>query len=174
MEEIPNNQLGRKNPCKYWNKLPTKWLKIYKISSINSTIPLQLACNNLFAKHRYHNELEIERRNWPEYFGPSQVKPTRNQDTVKETTRNTFWGSWSVVWNLVMFWRWSFIIYSNKKNTPTDKLGTVSYMHLASFCWSNVTCILQDPPLLYLAHFGGIPILVLPEDMLPTRSGPLK
>ena len=123
MEEIPNNQLGRKNPCKYWNKLPTKWLKIYKISSINSTIPLQLACNNLFAKHRYHNELEIERRNWPEYFGPSQVKPTRNQDTVKETTRNTFWGSWSVVWNLVMFWRWSFIIYSNKKKHTNWQIG---------------------------------------------------
>ena len=65
-------------------------------------------------------------------------------------------------------------LFQQKKHTPTDKLGTVSYMHLASFCWSNVTCILQDPPLLYLAHFGGIPILVLPEDMLPTQSGPLK
>ena len=38
------------------------------------------ANNFCLFEHRYHSELEIEKRNWPEYFGPCQFS-TRNQPT---------------------------------------------------------------------------------------------
>lgn len=64
---------------------------------------------------------------------------------------------------------WNLGILFPKKKQP-DKFGTVSYMHLPSFCWSNVTCLLQEATTLLGSFWGDSYFGVAGEHFAHTRS----